>query len=161
MNLSVLERMAREGDMSADAMRYLLECHGECEWLDYKSHLSLEIDKELCDFARDVIAIKNVGGGYIVIGIKDKSWEPIGLHQRIDFDSKLLRDKVRRALGIELDVDIVHHEIQMPSSTGLFALILVRSSRKRTRRRTPSLCGKDYCTSQTYGFERCCPGGKY
>ena len=40
MNLSVLERMARDGDMSSDVVRYLLDCRGECEWLDYKLRLS-------------------------------------------------------------------------------------------------------------------------
>lgn len=78
MNLSVLERMAREGDMSMDAIRYLLGCRGECEWLDYKETLSLENEKELCDFARDVLAIKNVGGGYIVVGVEDKTWAAKG-----------------------------------------------------------------------------------
>jgi DDE superfamily endonuclease len=36
MNFSALERMAQDGDMSADALRYLLSCKGECKWLDFK-----------------------------------------------------------------------------------------------------------------------------
>ena len=63
MNLAVLERMVREGDLSRDGLRYLIECRAECEWFDYKEHLNLEYDKSLCDFGRDVIALKNVGGG--------------------------------------------------------------------------------------------------
>lgn len=154
MNLSAIERMVRDGDMSADAMRYLLNCRSECEWLDYKEIIHLEIDAELCDFAKDVLALKNVGGGYTVIGVKDKTWEPIGLSGKLQYDSKMLRDKIRRATGLDLDVDIVHHNLQTPASTGLFALIYVRSSRKRKKRRVPSLASKDFCTGKPFGIRR-------
>jgi tetratricopeptide (TPR) repeat protein len=154
MNLSVIERMIRDGDMSTDAMRYLLSCHCECEWLDYKEIIHLELDAELCDFARDVLALKNVGGGYIVIGVKDKTWEPIGLSGKLQYDSKLIRDKIRRATGLDLDVDIVHHNIQTPASTGLFALIFIRSTHKRKKRRVPTLASKDFCGGKPFGIRR-------
>jgi len=154
MNLSVLERMAREGDMSADAMRYLVDCRGECEWLDYKETLRLEQDKELCDFAKDALAIKNVGGGFIVVGVEDKTWAPKGLPARLPYDTKLLRDKIRRASGVELDVDIVHHQLQIMGRSALFALILIRSSRKRTKRRRPTVVGKDFCRGKPFGLRR-------
>jgi hypothetical protein len=59
MNRSIIERMVREGDLSIDALQYLLQCHCECEWLDYKEDLPLERDKQLCEFAKDVIAQLN------------------------------------------------------------------------------------------------------
>jgi hypothetical protein len=74
MNFATLEKMISEGDLSREAFRYLLECRGECEWLDYKETLSLEHEAELCAFARDALAFKNVGGGYIVAGVRDKTW---------------------------------------------------------------------------------------
>src|SRR5438445_5383847 len=114
MNLSILERMVREGDLSLDALLYLLQCKSESEWLDYKQRLVLDQDKNLCDFTRDVLALKNVGGGYIVVGVRDKTWEPLGLAEKLPYDTKMLRDKVRRASGLDLDVDIVHHELKQP-----------------------------------------------
>lgn len=154
MNLSVIERMARDGDMSKDAMRYLLDCRGECEWLDYKETLFLENDKALCDFSRDVLAFKNVGGGFFVIGVQDKTWRPLGLSAELQHDSKILRDKVRHAANVDLDINIVHHRIEIPDSTGLFSMILVRSSRKRKRRRIPTLVGKDFCHTKPFGLHR-------
>jgi hypothetical protein len=152
VNLSVIERMIRDGDMSTDALRYLLSCRSECEWLDYKEIIHLDLDAELCDFAKDVLALKNVGGGYVVIGVKDKTWNSVGLQSRLPYDTKILRDKIRRATGIDLDVDIVHHNIQTPSSTGLFALIFVRSSRKRKKRRVPTLATKDFAVESLLAF---------
>jgi hypothetical protein len=79
MNLAVLERMVGQGDLSTDAFKYLVNCRGECEWLDYKESLTLEVDQHLCGFAKDVLAMKNVGGGYILVGVKDKTWDQVGL----------------------------------------------------------------------------------
>lgn len=154
MNLSVLERMVREGDMSADGLRYLLDCRGECEWLDYKVLLHLDHESALGDFGRDVLGMKNVGGGYIVVGVEDKSWKPLGLDSRLPFDSKLLRDKVRRATGTEIEVDIVHHEVQAGPTSRVFALILIRGSKKRKKRRTPTVVEKDFVPSKPYGLRR-------
>jgi tetratricopeptide (TPR) repeat protein len=154
MNLSRLEHMVRDGDMSADALRYLLNCRGECEWLDYKETLRVDHDKELCDFAKDCLAMKNVGGGYIVIGVQDKTWKPLGLAGGIPYDTKMLRDKIRHAAGTELDVDLVNHDVQMPGSSGSFALIHVRASKKRRKRRTPTVVGKDFCHTQSFGIRR-------
>ncbi|KJU84615.1 hypothetical protein MBAV_003191, partial [Candidatus Magnetobacterium bavaricum] len=85
MNLSVIRKMVREGDMSRDAMVYLINCRSECEWLDYKAMINLDSNRGLCDFSKHVIAIKNVGGGYIVLGVEDKTWEPKGLSEPLKY----------------------------------------------------------------------------
>jgi tetratricopeptide (TPR) repeat protein len=154
MNLSALERMAVEGDLSLGGLRYLLSCRGECEWLDYKIELHLERDDQTAKFARDVLAMKNVGGGFMVIGVEDKTWNPIGFSDRLTYDTKLLRDKVRRATGLELDVDIVQHQLTLAGSPRWYALIYVRSSRKRRKRRAPSLVREDFFPKEPYGLRR-------
>lgn len=154
MNLSILERMVGEGDLSRQAFSYLLNCRGEVEWLDYKETLRLDDDHELCGFARDVLAFKNVGGGYILVGVRDKTWEQVGLSAPIPYDTKRLRDKVMRATGLTLDIDLVTHGLTDGSTTKSFALILVRASRKRKRRRTPTLVAKDFCAGKPYGLRR-------
>src|ERR1700686_4988260 len=100
MNLFKLRKMVADGDMSILALRYLLGCRGECEYLDYKEILSLDNDYGKACFARDILAMKNAGGGYIVVGVRDKSWEPIGLKNPIPEDTKLLRDLVRKITGL-------------------------------------------------------------
>lgn len=154
MNLSVLEKMIQDGDMSAESLRYLLGCSAECEWLDYKETLSLENDKALCDFGKDALAFKNVGGGFIVAGVKDKTWAPVGLADRLPYDTKQLRDKVRRATGVEIEVDIVHHEQLVEGTKRLFALIIIRASRKRRKRRTPTPIRQDFCVPTPHGLRR-------
>jgi Flp pilus assembly protein TadD len=154
MNLAVLERMVSEGDLSRDAFTYLVNCRAECEWLDYKESLSLDIDPELCAFARDVLALKNVGGGYILVGVRDKTWDQVGISTRFPYDTKHLRDKVARATGVNLEVDVVTHSLDYDTVEKHFVLILVRSSRKRSKRRSPTLVAKDFCAGTVYGLRR-------
>jgi hypothetical protein len=70
MKLATIQRMARQGDMSLEALHYLLQCRAECEWLDYKAALNLASDAALCEFGRDVLALRNVGGGYLIVGVR-------------------------------------------------------------------------------------------
>ncbi|MDX5461244.1 RNA-binding domain-containing protein [Micromonospora tulbaghiae] len=154
MNLSVLERMVQNGDLSLEAAQYLVECRAECEWLDFKQQLSLEDDKGIADFTRDVLAMKNTGGGYLVIGVEDKTWNILGLAADLPYDGKLLRDKVRKGSGLDLDLDIVHHLVRVDNERRMVAIILVRSSRRRRKRRTPSLVKSDFCVREKYGLRR-------
>lgn len=146
--------MISQGDLSLEGIRYLIGCRGECEWLDYKSSLSLIYDKQKADFTKDVIAMKNVGGGYLVIGVEDKTWKPIGLQDPLPYDSKLLRDVIRACSGLEIDIDIVHHETFKENGTGLFAIIHVRGSNRRKRRRVPSVVSRDFNRDASFGLRK-------
>jgi predicted HTH transcriptional regulator len=77
--------------------------------------------------------MKNMGGGYLVIGVRDKAWEYIGLKSRLPYDSKALRDKVRKCTGLDLELDIVQHEVFVEGTPKLFGLILVRSATKKSK----------------------------
>lgn len=152
MNLFKLRKMVIEGDMSVLALRYLLGCRGECEYLDYKETLSLDTDYHKACFARDVLAMKNAGGGFIVVGVRDKTWEPIGLKTTLKEDSKLLRDVIRKVTGLELEVDIVTNTIPIVSEHREFAVILVRAAAKRTKRRIPSACKVSFKPKEDWGI---------
>ncbi|HZD36332.1 MAG TPA: RNA-binding domain-containing protein, partial [Nitrososphaeraceae archaeon] len=127
MNISKIRQMASNGDLSVSALRYLLECHGECEHLDFKESLELESDYGCACFGKDALAMKNVGGGYIVVGVEDKSWKPIGLNNKLPYDTKILRDKIRKSTGLDIESDIVHHSIFTDGKELLFAIILIRA----------------------------------
>ena len=154
MNFAKLERMVVEGDMSKDALIYLLHCKTECEWLDYKQDFHLEHESQLCDFAKDAIALKNVGGGFLVIGVRDKTWEPIGIKFQIPYDSKQLQDKVLKCTGITIDIFIANHDVVLRKGKTTFGLIYVRASKKRTKRHSPSLTKKSYQPTLPYGIRQ-------
>ena len=154
MNLAAIQRMARQGDMSREGLDYLLHCRAECEWLDYKVELDLKQDQIVCGFAKDMLALRNVGGGYLVVGVEDKTWRTVGLRQALPYDAKLLRDQIQRAAGVDLDINIVHHDVSTATGRSAVALVLVRSTAKRAKRRAPTVVAKDFCHSKPFSPAR-------
>ncbi len=155
MNFAILHQKVSDGDLSKDTLRFLLNARLECEMLDYKVDLSLEDDKTLCNFTKDVLAIRNIGGGFIVIGVEDKTWILKGLTEPLPYDTKQLRDKVRKASGAEIEIDIVHHEIELPQRLAWFGLIHIRSTSKVNKlKRKPIIVQKDYCQHEKYGLRK-------
>jgi len=143
--------MVTQGDMSSSALNYLLDCHGECEYLDFKSSIDLESDYGKANFSKDVLAMRNVGGGYIVVGVEDKSWIPIGLENRLAYDTKLLREKVIKSIGVDAEIDIVQHELNLKGIPSLFALILVRTINKHSKLQVPTIATKDFQPKENWG----------
>ncbi|GHO82267.1 hypothetical protein KSZ_02730 [Dictyobacter formicarum] len=140
--------------MSKVALRYLIECRGECEYLDYKEELHLQNDHNKADFARDVLAMKNVGGGYLVVGVRDKTWDPVGLKNPFTHDSKQLRDVVRKASGLDLAIDVVTHNIFINDIYKDFALIHIRGSSKTSKlRNNPSICKGGFRQNEHWGIK--------
>jgi hypothetical protein len=154
MNISRIQQMASQGDMSVDALRYLLDCHGECEHLDFKADFELETDYGCASFSKDAVGMKNVGGGYIIIGVEDKTWKKRGVTKRLSYDTKILRDKIRKATGLEIESDIVQHEIFLDGSLALFALILIRATAKRSKLKMPSIIKRDFNNQENWGLRQ-------
>lgn len=152
MNLSKLKNMINEGDMSIHALRYLIECKGECEYLDYKEKLEFHNDYNDACFARDAVAMRNAGGGYIIVGVKDKTWLPLGLGTQFLTDTKQLRDIVRKTTGLEIEVDVVPHRLFITGYYKNFALILVRSANKLRKLRTPSVVRTSFNPKEKWGI---------
>jgi len=154
MNITRIRQMAAQGDMSKSALYYLLDCSGECEHLDYKEIIDLDNDHGCATLSRDIVGMKNVGGGYIVIGVQDKTWKSIGCTSRLLIDTKLLRDKVRKCTGLDIEVDIIQHEILIEGVPKLFVLILVRSSIKRSKLRVPSVIRSNFRQNENWGIRQ-------
>ena len=130
MNFANLQKMISEGDLSRDAFRYLLECRGECEWLDYKESLSLEHERS-CVHSHMISWLSRIWAvttswpacGTII-------WEQVGLSQPMPYGSKFLREQMIRATGVSLDVDIVTHSIEFAESRRSFALSMFAVARR-------------------------------
>lgn len=80
----------------------------ECEVLDYKQQLPSS-DFEYAKTVRDLVAMHNSYGGFLVFGIreteKDRSFEIVGIEQGIQLNK--LRDMARNFLGTDLRVSAV------------------------------------------------------
>ena len=154
MNISRIQKMAVEGDMSVKALQYLLDCRAECEHLDFKLCINFEEDYAGACISKDIVAMKNMGGGYIVVGVEDKSWNQVGISKEILGDTKLLRDKVRKYTGLDIETDLIHHSISVGDIKKVFALILIRSSAKRKKLKSPSHCQISFAPKEDWGIRQ-------
>lgn len=154
MNISRLQKMIHEGDCSLQGLRYLLDCHCECEHLDFKIDLNLLSDHNEISLVKDIIGMKNMGGGYLVIGVEDKSWKPVGIKKPLNLDSKLLKDLVRKHSGLELELDYITHSIDLDGERSTFGIIFVRGTSKASKLKTPSQSNKDSHSDQKWGIRR-------
>lgn len=154
MNISRIHKMAVEGDLSIGGLRYLLSCRTEFEHLDFKLEIDVTNDQLAVEIAKDIIGMKNTGGGYLIIGVEDKTWYPNGLKKSTGLDSKLLRDKVRKYTGVDIEVDIVEYTIDIEGSNRLFAMICVRASAKFNKLKNPTLCKISYKETQKWGIRK-------
>ncbi|NPV75966.1 MAG: hypothetical protein HPY59_06265 [Anaerolineae bacterium] len=152
MNISRIQKMAVQGDLSAEGLRYLLNCHCECEHLDYKVELEFSNDHNAISIVKDIVGMKNIGGGYLIIGVEDKTWSPKGIKSKTGLDSKLLRDQVRKYSGLEIEVDFVEHAINLDGENRLFAMILVRASAKFNKLKNPSFCKISSHANESWGI---------
>ena len=140
MNISRIQKMAVEGDFSIDALRYFLDCHGECEHLDFKEIIDVNDERQATCLAKDLVGMKNVGGGFIVIGVEDKTWRPIGMSRPLGLDTKQLRDLVRKYTGLDIECYSTDHYVNVVGKELLLGLLGVRSSGKISKLKTPSMC---------------------
>lgn len=154
MNISRIRKKAIEGDLSVECLRYLLDCHAECEHLDFKSEIDLRDEHNALDIAKDIVGMKNIGGGYLIIGVTDKTWKPIGLLKSLEFDTKLLRDLVRKYTGLDIEVDYIEHRINIEEKNRLFAMLCIRSTAKISKLKTPSICKISFRDTQKWGIRK-------
>jgi tetratricopeptide (TPR) repeat protein len=154
MNISKIQKMSSEGDISIQALRYLLNCRGECEHLDYKKTIDFNLEHDCVCITKDIIGMKNIGGGYIIIGVEDKTWKPTGLKASLNIDTKQLRDKVRKYSGLDIETYIVEHSIYCNGYDETFALILIRASLKLSKLKSPSICKISHIEKERWGIRQ-------
>ena len=151
MKYSELRKHASDCDLSRSWCLQLLEAPFECEWVDYKEMLSLGSPKGEASFAKDALAIHNSGGGYILVGVQDKTWKRVGLKDPFPYDSKELIDKIRKVTGVDLEVRVAQHELHFESEWRTFALIHIRGPSNINKLKNPSRPRKGFYDDEKWG----------
>jgi len=100
--------------VSRQVLEQCLNCQYETENLDFKEALDLSKPKDRLELIKDVLAMANTVGGYIIVGVRDKDYCRVGVS---DDASKSLKDGTSvndKLRGICRDLVTVHaamHEV--------------------------------------------------
>lgn len=87
-----------------DELRGLVELKREGPTLDYKQDLNLGSEPENAEFIKDTLALANSGlTAYIVTGIQDRTWEPVGItesHSQVRLN-QILQNRTDPPISVE------------------------------------------------------------
>ena len=85
-------------------------------------------------------------------GVRDATWEPVGIDRPLALDSKQIRDKLNKALGVRLDVIVVNHTAKVADRRRWFAIIQVPVP--ATPESTPELefVARDFRSNERFGL---------
>lgn len=116
-----------DGDLSRDKLLALIGLGREEEALDYKRSYDLtgKSTKDRVEMVRDVVAMANSSGGYIVLGVDEGRsegtplYEPVGIPEGhlkgLDIDK--LKPQVERHLNVPVPIKVqVHRLNEIPVS---------------------------------------------
>lgn len=90
--------------ITEDELRGLVELKREGLTLDYKQDLNLGSEPENAEFIKDTLALANSGlTAYIVTGIQDRTWEPVGItksHSQVRLN-QILQNRTDPPISVE------------------------------------------------------------
>lgn len=102
-NLTINACMKCEDPLAPECLEFLANYHEENLLIDYKAEFNFKEDREWLEITKDVMAFANTDGGYLLFGIKNVTYDPVGL----DPDTKnCLLDINNFQQGINKHVDL-------------------------------------------------------
>ncbi len=134
-------RVVLDGDLSRDKLLALIGLGREEEALDYKRSYDLtgRNTKDRVEMVRDVVAMANSSGGYIVLGVEEGRsegtplYEPVGIPEGhlkgLDIDR--LKPQIERHLNVPVPVRMQVHRLDQHGGR-CFALVHVEESPEGT-----------------------------
>ncbi|AUO12338.1 helix-turn-helix domain-containing protein [Priestia megaterium] len=97
---------------SKDKFFELLASGREDDKWDFKQDIKLKPKESFYQFLKDVLAFSNTGGGYLLLGVEDKTHHLVGVKSKVD--EAELGDKIEANLGYAIKVDILYfkHKVE-------------------------------------------------
>ncbi len=79
---TIIDCLCSKEPLSDENCDYIIKYRGETVHIDYKESFNTDEQREWLNIIRDVLAFANTHGGYIVFGIKDKTFEEVGITEK-------------------------------------------------------------------------------
>jgi hypothetical protein len=76
----------------------------EDDEIEYKEIFNWEDSSARNKYLKEIVALSNAGGGYLIFGVNDESGEIIGLSSTANFDLKLFTDQLQKYFVPSIDI---------------------------------------------------------
>jgi len=123
--MTIKELIESSDPLTDEALQIVLTSREETTLVDYKLTFHTDEEREWLEITKDVIAFANTFGGYLVFGVKDGTYEIVGLDETtlLDLrDPNLLMQKINRYVEPPI-TSIRCRAIEADSKTCLLLLI--------------------------------------
>jgi len=119
--ITARHQVVLDGDLSKERLLSLIRLGREEEALDYKRSYDLTgtITKDKVEMARDVVAMANTSGGYVLLGVDENrlgttiSYNPVGIPEghlsALDIDK--LKPQIERYLSAAVPIKLQIHRL--------------------------------------------------
>jgi hypothetical protein len=114
-------------ELSLERLMGLLDSPCETPTLDFKETLDLTQGRDRVEFAKDVLAMANSGGGHIVVGVEDTTRRRVGIDNEVSAilrEAKTVNDKLKKYSGGFVKVLVAQHDVE-DSTKGSVRLALI------------------------------------
>lgn len=99
----------------------------EQDWLDFKREFDPTSAAEWCELVKDIVAIANSGGGFIVFGVSDDgSSSGHDVRAALELDTATIADKVRRYTGARGITCAIHRRLRAGTEVAVLEIEAVR-----------------------------------
>lgn len=97
------------------------------QW-DFKEELQLKSKEHFYAFLKDVLAFSNSGGGYLLLGVKDRTLELVGVKEKLDEAN--LGEKIETTLGYSLRLNLFYFEYEINGETIELGIMYIYQAEK-------------------------------
>jgi len=109
--------------LSCQALDYLILFKEEDSFVDYKVSFNPNDEKEWLEVTKDVMAFANSSGGYIVFGVENGTFDPVGLDKHIA-DALADTDKFQQKINRYIKPDIKFLRSKLFESNEKFFVVI-------------------------------------
>ncbi|MZP28833.1 hypothetical protein GTO91_03805 [Heliobacterium undosum] len=143
--MEIIRQAIRNGRVDDSLANELATRKFECELWDYKEKIDLTSSEAKAEIARDCAAFHNKEGGYILIGVKDKTWDITGVDETIltSITQTHINDIIRSYIGERFG--IIYRVCRIPLCRKPLGLIYVppRTGRPVIMKKNGPQIGRD------------------
>jgi hypothetical protein len=112
-------------------IRYLLSQKRETSEIDFKEIIDIQKNADFCKIVKDIFAMSNYGGGYLVIGFRETPtgrYDPAGVPESYHIDQATIQEKFNAYSNEPLVLDYCEIEKEIENKNRKFAILYVPPS---------------------------------
>lgn len=122
-----IDRRRIQSKLTPELAEELIHRGYESPDLDYKKDFDNTTESWM-ELAKDIYGMANYGGGYIIIGVEDGTFKPVGLATSFHIDSQIWADRISRWIPDHVNITYLEYQKKIDDGERKFPILYVHGS---------------------------------